>query len=61
MTKTGFRTHSKYNFDKCSAFRHDPSAGRNAQMPPPSEILEDIASLKDWTTSLRDRQKVYNN
>jgi len=37
---------------------HDPSIGRNADPPAPSEVLRDIQDLKDWTTSLRDRQKL---
>lgn len=36
---------------------HDPSSGRNAVPPPPPDLLRDIQSLKDWTASLRDRQK----
>jgi hypothetical protein len=46
-------------FNKCSDIvnAHDPSSGRNAEAPPPNEILQDIQSLKDWVLSLRDRQK----
>jgi hypothetical protein len=36
---------------------HDPSTGRNAAPPPPDEVLKDIQSLRDWASSLRDRQK----
>lgn len=36
---------------------HDPSSGRNATPPPPADLLRDIQALKDWATSLRDRQK----
>lgn len=36
---------------------HDPSSGRNAAAPPPSDIAKDIKALKDWVISLRDRQK----
>lgn len=36
---------------------HDPSSGRNADAPPPKEMLQDIQALKDWAASLRDRQK----
>jgi hypothetical protein len=39
---------------------HDPSVGRNAQPPAPSEILKDIQDLADWTASLRSRQKLIN-
>ena len=46
-------------FKKCSDIvsAHDPSSGRNAEVPPPDEILQDIQALKDWVMSLRDRQK----
>lgn len=46
-------------FKKCCDIvnAHDPSSGRNAEAPPPSEILQDIQALKDWVLSLRDRQK----
>ncbi len=37
---------------------HDPSLGRNPEPPAPSEVLKDIQDLKDWTSSLRDRQKL---
>jgi hypothetical protein len=36
---------------------HDPSTGRNAAAPPPNEILQDIQTLKDWSTALRGLQK----
>ena len=36
---------------------HDPSSGRNADAPPPKEMLQDIQALKDWVASLRERQK----
>ena len=39
---------------------HDPSVGRNAQPPAPSEILKDIQDLADWMASLRSRQKLIN-
>lgn len=57
------------NESDCDAFRagfkkccdivdaHDPSRGRNAEPPPPNEILQDILILKNWVISLRDRQK----
>lgn len=46
-------------FKKCSDIvdAHDPSGGRNAQVPAPNEMLQDIQALKDWVDSLRDRQK----
>ncbi|MFA5909278.1 MAG: AAA family ATPase [Vicinamibacterales bacterium] len=36
---------------------HDPSSGRNAVPPPPTEIIQDLQALKDWVAALRDRQK----
>ena len=36
---------------------HDPSSGRNADAPPPNDMLEDIQALKEWAAALRDRQK----
>ncbi|MGO9893223.1 MAG: AAA family ATPase [Bryobacteraceae bacterium] len=46
-------------FKKCSDVvdAHDPSSGRNADAPPPNELMQDIQALKDWVASLRDRQK----
>ena len=46
-------------FKKCCDVvdAHDPSSGRNADAPPPGDILQDIQALKDWVTALRDRQK----
>lgn len=46
-------------FRKCSDIvdAHDPSSGRNGAAPPPAEMLQDIQTFKDWTASLRDRQK----
>jgi ABC-type multidrug transport system ATPase subunit len=46
-------------FKKCCDIvdAHDPSNGRNAAPPPPADLLQDIQALKDWATSLRDRQK----
>jgi len=48
-------------FKKCCDLveAHDPSRGRDAAVPVPGEILRDIQSLKDWTASLRDRQKPF--
>jgi hypothetical protein len=47
------------SFKKCCNIvdAHDPSSGRNAAPPPPSEILQDIQALKHWVSGLRDRQK----
>lgn len=46
-------------FKKCSDVidAHDPSAARNAEAPPPDELVQDIRALKDWVSALRDRQK----
>lgn len=46
-------------FGKCSdvTSAHDPSSGRNAEVPLPDELLADIQALKTWVESLRDRQK----
>jgi len=46
-------------FKKCSEVvdAHDPSSGRNADAPPPNDLMQDIQALKDWVASLRDRQK----
>ena len=45
-------------FKKCSDIieAHDPSRVRNEEPPPPSEILDDIKALKDWSDALRTRQ-----
>jgi energy-coupling factor transporter ATP-binding protein EcfA2 len=49
-------------FKKCCDVvdAHDPSSGRNAAAPPPADLLRDIQALKDWTSSLRDRQKQFS-
>lgn len=49
-------------FKKCCGIvdAHDPSRARNAEAPPPTEILQDIQALKDWVLSLRSRQKGIN-
>ena len=46
-------------FKKCCDVidAHDPSSGRNADAPPPAEVLQDIQNLKDWVKGLRERQK----
>ena len=46
-------------FKKCSDIvaAHDPSRGRNAEAPSPNEVMQDILALKNWESSLRDRQK----
>jgi len=49
------------NFARCSGYvtGHDPSVGRNIQMPNPAEVLTDVMTLEDWVRSIRDRQKAY--
>jgi hypothetical protein len=46
-------------FKKCCDVvdAHDPSAGRNAEAPPPHEVRADVQGLKSWVASIRDRQK----
>jgi energy-coupling factor transporter ATP-binding protein EcfA2 len=48
-------------FKKCCDLieAHDPSRGRDADVPPPNEVLRDIETLKTWAASLRDRQKAF--
>lgn len=53
-----FRTGFKKCCDVVDA--HDPSSGRNADAPPPNEVMRDIQALKDWVAGLRDRQKKFN-
>lgn len=51
--------HSAYQ--KCCDYvrSHDPSRGRDASAPPPSDIIADIETLKTWEKDLRDRQKPF--
>jgi energy-coupling factor transporter ATP-binding protein EcfA2 len=46
-------------FKKCCDIvdAHDPSSGRNAAPPPVADLFQDIQALKEWASSLRDRQK----
>jgi energy-coupling factor transporter ATP-binding protein EcfA2 len=46
-------------FKKCCGIidAHDPSSGRNADTPPPNEVVSDIKALKEWVADLRSRQK----
>ncbi|ASF47767.1 AAA family ATPase [Methylovulum psychrotolerans] len=46
-------------FKKCCDIvdAHDPSSARNGEVPTPQEIIQDIQALKDWSISLKDRQK----
>jgi energy-coupling factor transporter ATP-binding protein EcfA2 len=52
-----FRKHFKRCCEVVSS--HDPSAARNPETPPPTEMLDDIRALEDWVASLRDRQKAF--
>lgn len=47
--------HGRLSQDDVAA--HDPSGGRNAASPAPSDALQDIQVLKDWVASLRTRHK----
>lgn len=42
-------------FKKCCDFvdAHDPSRGHDPESPEPSELMDDIKSLKDWSDELR--------
>lgn len=53
-----FRT----NYGRCCDVvkGHDPSPGRNAPVPPPSQLDDDIRALKDWVAGLRDRHKSFD-
>ena len=45
--------------DKCSNITdsHDPSRGRNAIVPNPDEIADDIKALEDWVDTIKAKQK----
>jgi len=51
---------SEFNiaFKKCCDFTesHDPARGRDGDVPDPSEVMNDIQSLKAWESNLRQRQ-----
>lgn len=49
-------------YQKCCDYvrSHDPSRGRDASAPSPSDIADDIETLKVWEQALRDRQKPFN-
>ena len=46
-------------YKKCCDYvsAHDSSRGRNADVPPPGDVLQDIQTLKDWVSALKIRQK----
>ena len=37
---------------------HDPSIGRNAEPPEPTELLQDVKNLEDWVIGIRAKQKL---
>ena len=45
----------KQAFKKCCDFvdAHDPSRGHDPELPEPTEMLQDIQTLKDWSETLR--------
>lgn len=47
-------------FKKCCDITsaHDPSCGRNAEIPAPTEVKQDIQNLKTWANDLKERQKI---
>ncbi len=47
--------------DKCSNITdsHDPSRGRNAIVPNPDDIADDIKALEDWVDTVREKQKAF--
>ena len=48
------------NFKKCSDLieARDASRARDAEVPPPDEVMSDIKALSDWAASLKERQKL---
>lgn len=46
-------------YGKCCDFTeaHDPSRGRDEELPEPAEIMSDIQALADWQKDLRDKHK----
>lgn len=46
-------------FQKCCDFTdaHDPSRGRDGEVPPPNEIFQDIDQLKKWVDEIRAKHK----
>lgn len=46
------------NFKKCSDLveAHDPSRGRDAEVPAPDEILADVKTLSDWAATIKGKQ-----
>ena len=51
----------RVNHGRCSDVvrGHDPSSGRNAPVPTPSQMLDDIKALRDWVDDLRERQRPF--
>jgi hypothetical protein len=52
---TSFQSAFKKCCDQTDA--HDPSRGRNASPPPPTEMLADIGGVRPWVDAIRQRQK----
>jgi energy-coupling factor transporter ATP-binding protein EcfA2 len=46
-------------FKKCCDITdaHDASGARNADPPPPNELIQDIQTFKDWVAAFREKQK----
>lgn len=51
------------NFSKCSNYvtGHDPSRGRDDDVPSPQNLLDDIQVLADWDEALKLRQNAIAN
>ena len=47
----------KSGFEKCCDYinSHDPSRGRDAEPPDPTELMQDITCLRDWAKTLKDK------
>lgn len=44
------------NMDKCSRFKHDQSIAVNVSIPEPDEVKQDIQTLEDWVSDLRNNR-----
>jgi energy-coupling factor transporter ATP-binding protein EcfA2 len=51
-------TSFEQNFKKCCDLieAHDPSRGRDGNVPPPADVWTDISALKSWEEGLRQKQ-----
>jgi AAA domain len=43
-------------FSRCSALLHSEAAGLNKPLPPPEKIEVEITTIRDWITSIEQRQ-----